>query len=247
MISPPDVFGPQVVKDIFRMVDGTLVIRVELEFLLLNSQLSDELLHPDYFPAGFHCSHILSFRGRRPCATWTNTKQLPLHKSSRIQKWIGWYLHQTKCLNQCNLSIGVYLSRIEDTRSRCLSGTEVSTWQQPNALFRGYSYIGWLRQCIQCPAWCKQLHTSSFRLRRHKGILSSRPSRFFILHIDFYLSCSLSVVSSGPVSHFPCRIFGAPLSHNFLLTTITISLFVPEQRASLGFVFTDPYLSSRTT
>ena len=63
MISPPDVFGPQVVKDIFRKVDGTLVIAVKLEFILPNSQLSDELLHPNHLHAGFHCNHILCFRG----------------------------------------------------------------------------------------------------------------------------------------------------------------------------------------
>ena len=57
------------------------------------------------------------------------TKELPLHKLSRIQTWIGW----------CNLPVRVYSNRIADARSRCLSDTEVSTWQQPNALFQGCS------------------------------------------------------------------------------------------------------------
>ena len=65
MIPPLDVFGPRVVGGIFRKVDGTLVIAVKLEFILPNSQLSDELLHPNYFLAGFRCSHILGFRGRQ--------------------------------------------------------------------------------------------------------------------------------------------------------------------------------------
>ena len=65
MISPLDVFGPRVVGSIFRKVNDTLVIAMELKFLLLNSQLYDELLHPDYFLTGFRCGHILGFRGRQ--------------------------------------------------------------------------------------------------------------------------------------------------------------------------------------
>ena len=62
MIPPLDVFGARVVGDIFRKMDDTLVIAVKLEFVLRNSQLSDELLHPNYFLADFRYSHILGFR-----------------------------------------------------------------------------------------------------------------------------------------------------------------------------------------
>ena len=65
MVPPLDVFGPQVVGSIFRKVDGTLIIVVESEFLLPNSQLSNKLFHPYYFLTGFCCGHILGFRGRQ--------------------------------------------------------------------------------------------------------------------------------------------------------------------------------------
>ena len=61
MIPPLDVFGPRVVGGIFRKVDDTLFIAMKLEFVLPNSQLSDELLHPNYFLVGFLYSHILGF------------------------------------------------------------------------------------------------------------------------------------------------------------------------------------------
>ena len=65
MVSSLNVLGPQVVGGILRKVDGTLVIAVESEFLLPNSQFFDELLHPNYLIAGFRCGHILGFRGRQ--------------------------------------------------------------------------------------------------------------------------------------------------------------------------------------
>ena len=63
MVPLLDMLGPRVVGDILRKVDGTLVITMESEFVLPNSQLSNELLHPEYFLASFHCGHILGFRG----------------------------------------------------------------------------------------------------------------------------------------------------------------------------------------
>ena len=63
MVPLLDMLGPRVVGDILRKVDGTLVITMESEFVLPNSQLSNELLHPDYLLAGFRRRHILGFRG----------------------------------------------------------------------------------------------------------------------------------------------------------------------------------------
>ena len=65
MMPPLDVLGPRVVGGVIRKVYGTLVITVESEFLLSNSQLSDELLHPYYPLVGFCCGHILGFCGRQ--------------------------------------------------------------------------------------------------------------------------------------------------------------------------------------
>ena len=53
-----DVFGSRVVGGILRKVDVTLIITVESEFLLMNSQLSDEL-------TGFCYDHVLDFRSQQ--------------------------------------------------------------------------------------------------------------------------------------------------------------------------------------
>ena len=62
MIYPVDVLGPRVVCRVRCKVDGTLTIAVESKLLLLNSQLSDEVLHLDYFHAGFYGHHVLRLR-----------------------------------------------------------------------------------------------------------------------------------------------------------------------------------------
>ena len=58
-----DVLGPRVVGDILRKVDDTLVVTVESEFLFPNSQLSNELLHLNYFLPGFNDDNVFGFRG----------------------------------------------------------------------------------------------------------------------------------------------------------------------------------------
>ena len=57
------MLGPQVVGRVLRKLDGTLTIAMETEFILLNSQLSDEVLHPYYLLVGFYNRHILRFCG----------------------------------------------------------------------------------------------------------------------------------------------------------------------------------------
>ena len=64
MVSTLDMLGPRMVGGLLRKVDGTLVIVVELEFVLPNSQLSNKLLHPDYLLVGFNSSHVLHFCGQ---------------------------------------------------------------------------------------------------------------------------------------------------------------------------------------
>ena len=63
MVSPLDMFGPRVVSHVLCKVDGAFIVVIESEFIFSNSQLSDEVLHPDYFLAGFYNRHILRFRG----------------------------------------------------------------------------------------------------------------------------------------------------------------------------------------
>ena len=63
VISPQDVIGPRMVGRILRKVDNTLTVVVESECILLNTQLSDEVLHPNYFLSSFYCLHVLRFCG----------------------------------------------------------------------------------------------------------------------------------------------------------------------------------------
>ena len=57
------MLGLGVVGCVLCKVDGTLTVIVESEFVLLNSQLSDEVLHLDYFLVGFYHCHAFHFRG----------------------------------------------------------------------------------------------------------------------------------------------------------------------------------------
>ena len=61
VVSSLDVLGPRVVGHVLRKVDGTLTVTVKPEFLLSDSQLSEEVLHPDYFLVGFYSCHIIHF------------------------------------------------------------------------------------------------------------------------------------------------------------------------------------------
>ena len=58
-----NVLGPRMVDDILHKVDDTLVITVESEFFLPNSQLTGKLLQPNYLLADFCCGHVLGFLG----------------------------------------------------------------------------------------------------------------------------------------------------------------------------------------
>ena len=61
MVSPLDMLSPGVVGNIPGKMDDTLVVLVELEFLLLNLQLSNEILHPNDLLATFNSNHVLRF------------------------------------------------------------------------------------------------------------------------------------------------------------------------------------------
>ena len=41
-----DMLRPGVVRHVFRKVDGTLTVAIEPLFLLLDTELTDEVLHP---------------------------------------------------------------------------------------------------------------------------------------------------------------------------------------------------------
>ena len=54
---------PGVVRRVLSKEDGTLTVAKEPVFILPNAELTDEVLHPQYFPAGFHNRHELRLRG----------------------------------------------------------------------------------------------------------------------------------------------------------------------------------------
>ena len=58
-----DMFRRGVVGCVLRKVDDTLTIAIELVFMLPNAELTDEVLHPQYFLASFHNRHVLRLRG----------------------------------------------------------------------------------------------------------------------------------------------------------------------------------------
>ena len=54
---------PGVIRRVLGKVDGTLIVAKEPVFILPNAELTDEILHPQYFLAGFHSRHVLRLRG----------------------------------------------------------------------------------------------------------------------------------------------------------------------------------------
>ena len=46
-----------------RKVDGTLTVAIESVLILPDTELTDEVLHPQHFLAGFHSRHVLRLRG----------------------------------------------------------------------------------------------------------------------------------------------------------------------------------------
>ena len=138
MVPPLDVLCSRVVGGTPHNVDCTLIITIESKFALSNYQVIDKFLHACDFLTGFRLRPYTRLPwSTRPwsSSTWIATRQLQLHTSLCIQTWINWYLHQPTCANLCILPMWGCLSRNEDTHSRCLSRTEVSTSQQSNALF----------------------------------------------------------------------------------------------------------------
>ena len=63
VISSLDVLRPGMVGRVLRKVDGTLTVAVESVLLLPDTELSNEVLHPYYFLAGFNSRHVLRLRG----------------------------------------------------------------------------------------------------------------------------------------------------------------------------------------
>ena len=58
-----DMLRPGVVRQVLGKVDGTLTVAIEPVFILPNAELTDEVLHPQYFLGGFHSRHVLRLYG----------------------------------------------------------------------------------------------------------------------------------------------------------------------------------------
>ena len=63
MVPALDMLRSGVVCRVLGKVDGTLTVAIEPVLILLNAELTDEVLHPQYFLVGFHSRHVLRLRG----------------------------------------------------------------------------------------------------------------------------------------------------------------------------------------
>ena len=60
MVPTLDVLRSGMVGCVLRKVDGTLTVAIESVLLLLDTELSDEVLHPYYFLAGVNIAFLPS-------------------------------------------------------------------------------------------------------------------------------------------------------------------------------------------